>query len=511
MLQIKNLSISLIKDLRTIIEDFSFTLNGGDKAVIVGEEGNGKSTLLKLIYNPELVSGYAEFTGEIITQGTRFGYLAQDMASAEKSLAVCDYCASIPGFYDLTPRELNDIAYRLGLPNELFYADQLVGTLSGGERVKLQLVKILVEQPETLLLDEPSNDIDIETLEWLEGFIKALDIPVLYVSHDETLIERTANLIIHIELVRRKTMPRCTVARMTYRDYIASRFSRLEHQEQLARKEKSEYDAKLERFKKIQQKVEHGLNTISRGDPHGGQLLKKKMKAVKSLEKRIEHEREDMTQLPDVEDAIFVKFDGEVTVPNGKTILDYSLDELSIDDRILAKNIRLNVTGPEKLCIIGKNGAGKTTLLKRITEELMLRRDIKCGYMPQNVEELLDFSATPVEFLAKDGTKPEKTKVRSFLGSVKYTSDEMEHAISELSGGQRAKLMFLKLILDGCNVLILDEPTRNFSPMSNPVIRSVLKDYGGAIISISHDRKFMSEVCSKVYRLTENGLEQVIN
>jgi ATPase subunit of ABC transporter with duplicated ATPase domains len=509
MLQIKNLTVTLSKDLRTILDGFSFVLNNGDRAVIIGEEGNGKSTLLKLLVDPSLVSDYVEYTGEIITHGTRLGYLAQELGDSDKALTAEAYFAAVPGFYDRTPRELSEIAYRLGLPGDIFYSDQAVGTLSGGERVKLQLARLLIEQPEVLLLDEPSNDIDIETLGWLEKFINESTVPVLFVSHDETLIERTANVVIHLEQVRRKTLARHTVARMPYQEYITTRLGKLTHQEQLARKERSELDDKLERFRKIQQKVEHQQATISRGDPHGGRLLKKKMKAVKSLEHRIERESEDMTQLPDVEDAIFVKFGEDIELPNGKTVLDLTLDALTVGDRVLSRDIRLHVAGPEKLVIIGRNGAGKTTLLKIIAEQLLDRRDIKCGYMPQNYEETLDLTKTPVAFLSKVGDKAETTKIRSFLGSVKYTTDEMEHAASELSGGQKAKLMFLKMILDGCNVLLLDEPTRNFSPLSGPVIRDVLRSYQGAIISISHDRKYIGEVCDKVYELTENGLKLI--
>ena len=508
MLQIKNLSISLKKDLRTIVDGLSFVLDSGDKAVIIGEEGNGKSTILKLIFNPALTEDYAEYSGEIVARSSRFGYLSQDITAEDKKLTVFEYLSRLPLFYDASPRDLAAICSRLGLSGDFCYSDQTVGTLSGGERVKLQLTGILIEDPDILLLDEPSNDIDINTLEWLEGFISGCAIPVLFVSHDETLIENTANIVIHIEQLRRKTLPRCTVAKLPYRDYIQSRASKFSHQEQLARKEKSDLDAKMERYSRIQQKVEHQQNTITRADAHGGQLLKKKMKAVKSLEHRLEREADEMTQLPDVEDAIFMKFDSGVSFPNGKTVIDFELSELKTGERILSRDIRLTAVGPEKICIIGKNGIGKTTFLKMIANELLNRSDVKCGYMPQNYEELLDFERTPVDFLAKSDEKDERTKIRTFLGSVKYTPDEMEHTICELSGGQKAKLMFLKMILDDCNVLVLDEPTRNFSPMSNPVIRDILKSYGGAVISVSHDRKFISEVCEKVYILSEKGLER---
>ena len=142
----------------------------------------------------------------------------------------------------------------------------------------------------------------------------------------------------------------------------------------------------------------------------------------------------------------------------------------------------------------------------RIAGELLERQDVKAAYMPQNYEERLDDRLTPVEFLAPEGDKGMVTKARTFLGSVKYTPEEMAHPIAALSGGQKAKLLFIKMILDGCNVLVLDEPTRNFSPLSNPVIRRVLRCYGGAIISISHDRKYIGEVCDQVLRLTPEGI-----
>lgn len=506
MLQINHLTVTLKKDLRTILSDFSFTLNSGDKAVIIGEEGNGKSTLLKLIYDEYSVGEYAEFQGEIIKNDIKFGYLRQELPAEQKKLSVLEYCSKAPGFYDLSAKELSNIALELGLAAGIFYSDQTIGTLSGGERVKMQLAVILMSHPDVYLLDEPSHDIDIDTLRWLENFINFCGLPVLFVSHDETLIENTANIIIHIEQVRHKTLSKHTIEKMSYRQYMEERMHKLSHQEQAARSEQREYEQQQEKLQRIQAKVEHQQNVISRADPHGGRLLKKKMKAVKSMGRRFEKAHEYSTQMPDVEEAIMAKFGDEIPLLYGKTVVDFELDRLCIDSRILSKNITLKVIGAEKICIIGKNGVGKTTLLKAIHGNLSQRKDLIIAYMPQDYEDLLDFNATPVEFLSVKGNKEEITKIRTFLGSVKYTPDEMEHRISELSGGQKAKLLFLKMIFDECNVLILDEPTRNFSPISNPVIRGVLKSFRGAIISVSHDRKYISEVCDKVYELTDSGL-----
>ena len=219
-----------------------------------------------------------------------------------------------------------------------------------------------------------------------------------------------------------------------------------------------------------------------------------------------------MTQMPEQEEAIFFKLgDKNAYIPTGKTVIEYELSKLMTPEgeRILAEGIYLKIKGSEKICIIGANGAGKTTLLKKIAEELMNRNDIKAEYMPQNYEDLLELSVTPVDYLDKTGDKEERTRIRTYLGSLKYTPDEMEHPIRELSGGQKAKVLLLRMSLSGANVLILDEPTRNFSPLSGPVIRKMLREFPGAVISISHDRKYIEEVCDKIYQLNPNGLQLI--
>ena len=219
-----------------------------------------------------------------------------------------------------------------------------------------------------------------------------------------------------------------------------------------------------------------------------------------------------MTQMSEQEEAIFFKLgDKNAYIPTGKTVIEYELSKLMTPEgeRILAEGIYLKIKGSEKICIIGANGAGKTTLLKKIAEELMNRNDIKAEYMPQNYEDLLELSVTPVDYLDKTGDKEERTRIRTYLGSLKYTPDEMEHPIRELSGGQKAKVLLLRMSLSGANVLILDEPTRNFSPLSGPVIRKMLREFPGAVISISHDRKYIEEVCDKIYQLNPNGLQLI--
>lgn len=500
-LQIQHLTLTHKQDGRELLRDFSFVLNPGDRAALIGEEGDGKSTLLKWIADPALVESYAEYSGRIIKNGLRPGYLAQELTEKQKETPVFRLTAGADG------PGLSAAARRLRLSPGLLRSGRPAGTLSGGEKVKLQLALILAREPDFLLLDEPSNDLDLETLQWLETFLNTCGIPALYVSHDETLLENTANVIVHLEQLRRKTVPRCTVARMSYRPYVKERLRLFERQEQLAHKEKSEYEKQQERFRRLQSGVEYRQAHISRGDPHGGKMIKRKMKSVKSMGRRFERQQKAMTELPDSEDAILIQFGENTSIPGGKTVLDFRRDTLEAGGRVLARGVALHVTGPERIGIIGRNGAGKTTLLRQIAGELLPRPDVKAAYMPQDYSELLGGGETPVEFLSVSGEQKELTKIRTFLGSMKYTADEMMHGVRDLSGGQKAKLLLLKMILGGCNVLILDEPTRNFSPLSGPVVRSVLRSFGGAVISVSHDRKFLSEVCGKIYRLSETGLE----
>lgn len=516
MLQINNLKITHRKDLSVIVEDFNLVLNDGDKAVIIGEEGNGKSTLIKWIYDPQLIEGYTEAEGTRILGNERLGYLPQELPEEDKSKTVYEFFSEKDYFWDLTPKDLASYAKDFGVEQEFLYMDRMMNTLSGGEKIKAQLMRLLMAEPTVLLLDEPSNDIDIATLELIEKVINDRKWIVLYVSHDETLIEKTANKVVHMERIRKKTVAKYTVAKLPYRQYVEERLQQFEHQMQQAENERREKKIRDEKLRGILQSVEYAQATVSRQAPGVAGGLKRKMHALKSMEKRFEREDEDMTEIPEQEEAIFFKLGNKSSaVPNGKTVIEYSLPVLSVpkDDgeRVLAKDVFLRVRGPEKVCIVGANGAGKTTLLKKIADELLGRDDLCAEYMPQDYEEMLNLDISPVDFLDKSGEKEERTRIRTYLGSLKYTVDEMEHPIRELSGGQKAKVLLLKMSLSDANVLILDEPTRNFSPLSGPVIRRMLKGFPGAIISISHDRKYIDEVADTVYELTENGLCEFCN
>ena len=510
MLQIKGLNLTHKKDLRVILEDFNLVLNDGDKAVIIGEEGNGKSTLMKWIYNPALVEDYIEASGERILGKERLGYLPQELPEEEKGKTVYEFFSEEDQFWNQTPKDLAMLAGKFKMPGDIFYESKKMRNLSGGEKIKVQLMRLFMQDATVLLLDEPSNDIDITTLELLEKLIQEWKHIVLFISHDETLIEHIANMVIHLEQIKRKTKSRYTVEKCTYPDYVKNRLHRMERQEQKAMSDRREKELRDEKYQKVYQSVQSALGNCSRQAPAVAKNLKDKMHTVKSMGRRFEKADENMTEMPEQEEAIFFKLgDKSASIPAGKTVMEYHLPKLQTPDgeRTLSEKIDLKIRGSEKICIVGANGAGKTTLLKKIAEELRNRMDVHTEYMPQNYEEQLNLDLTPVEYLAPSGDKKEQTKVRTYLGSLKYTTDEMEHSIRELSGGQKAKVLLLKMSLSGANVLVLDEPTRNFSPLSGPVIRKMLREFPGAIISISHDRRYLEEVCDKVYVLSETGLK----
>ncbi len=499
MLEIKDLSIS-IND-RYLIKGLDLVLNKKDKLAIIGEEGNGKSTLLKVILGS---CSYAQFKGNIDNKGNRIGYLKQLLDDQENMKTGFDYLFdSVDDYYQKTTKMYKYLA-DFSLCDRLL--DQKLFTMSGGEKVKLSIMKLLLENDDILFLDEPTNDLDIETLKWLEEFINKCDKPIMYVSHDETLLANTANMILHLEQRKKKSDCSYTLLRIDYDSYVSQRLRKIDRQTQISRSEKRKFDLQKEKLNQIKQKVDYQLNTISRGDPHGAKLLKKKMKSIKSQEKRMDNV--ELTELPDVEESINFIFE-DVKIPESKVILSLDIKELKVQDRKLAEHIKIEVVGPTHVCIIGKNGVGKTTLMKFIYDRLKEREDIKLGYMPQDYNDDFYKYENVLDYLCPSKRKEDITKARMYLGNMRFTREEMQSKITDISNGSKAKLFLTKLVLDKCDVLLLDEPTRNVSPLSNPVIRKVLSEYKGVIISVSHDRKYIDEVINQLYQLTEKGLERI--
>ena len=492
MFEVNQLSIS-ISD-RYVVKSLSFVLQKNDKLAIIGEEGNGKSTLLKVLMG---ACDYADVTGHIHHNHLKIGYLEQFLNPNIENQTGRDLLYQC-NLYDMRYQYL----YTLGLDESIL--DQPLKVLSGGEKVKLEILKLLLDDCDIYFLDEPTNDLDIETLAWLEQFICRTEKPIIYVSHDETLLSHTANMILHLEQIKHKTECRHTLVRMDYDTYVQSRLHKIVKNTQIANNERREWTKKQQKLQQIMNKVEYQQNTISRKDPHGAKVLKKKMHSLKSQEAKLNHF--EFTEKPDVEEGISFAFIN-AKIPKSKVVLSLKLPELSISNKVLSKNVFLEVIGNEHICIIGKNGVGKSTLIKQIYDILRFRTDIKVGYMSQNYDDILGEYDKVLEYLVPNKQKEEITKARLYLGNMKFTREEMTAKIKDLSSGSKAKLILMKMVLMECNVLLLDEPTRNVSPLSNPIIRASLKQFEGTIISVSHDRKYLEEVINRIYLLDKTGLQ----
>lgn len=502
MLQIKNLKIFLKSDLRIIIDNFNFSLSVGDKVALIGEEGNGKSVLLKAIAAPELLAQSFDINGEIISNNEIIGYLPQilepDILALNNQVYLEQRLNSKWFDYNLYYKLLMEFK----LPENIL--ERQLSQLSGGEKIKFLLLVEMLKEPTILLLDEPSNDLDLNSIKFLKNFIVQSNIPIIFVSHDRGLLSEAANKIVHLEVILRRTKSKHTIASCGYNEYVKNRDDFIYNTTKKAKKEKAEFDKKEEKYRRIYTAVAHALQN-TKNDVEG-RLLKKKMHSVKSSGKRLEKEKANLLQAPDYEEAINIFFDNDIYVPNGKEIVDFQLDKLTIgDNKILAEDIHLKIVGPEKICIIGDNGVGKTTLLKKLLKHLK-NLNLKVGYMPQNYLEDISYNLTPIEYLSTEYTAQEHTIISTYLGSLSFTRYEMSRPIIQLSGGQKAKLYFAKMNLNKAEILVLDEPTRNLSPLSQQEVLEALKNYKGVIISVSHDQDYIDEVCHKVYELRRDGL-----
>lgn len=507
MLLIKKLTIQDLKN-HSMIEDFNYSLGNDDKVGIIGEEGNGKSTLLKAIKNQKSIEHYTVISGTIDTDFKHIAYFEQQIDAAWNESLIFEYLLKQTVDDSIEAEQYNELlAYeklcqKLFLAGDFIQRDQSIQTLSGGEKVKLQLLKLMHQPMDLLLLDEPTNDLDIETLEWLEQFLKGLSIPVMFISHDETLLERVATTILHLEQLNKKTKCKATVFKGNYREYRSQRSSGLAKEQQLAQKEKQEYIKKKIKLNDQRNAVHDALNDTVR-NPGLAAKLKRKMGNIKAQERRFE--TEGYAHVDSVEEAIAIYFE-KTTLPAQKIIVSYEQEELRIQDTLLVRDINLHVYGRDKVVITGRNGCGKSILLKAIYQQLSQRNDIRLCYMPQNYAELFAPSDTPITFLLTKGDQQDVTIARELLGRMKFTRDEMEHSVFALSEGQKAKLYLIRAIKVRCNVLLLDEPTRNLSPLTGPVIRDILQAFDGCILAVSHDRCLIDEVFTKRYEIVHQQL-----
>ena len=503
MFLVRNLNITETKTGRLIIDNFSCAFHKGMRVAFVGEEGSGKSSVVKALCDPKALT-YANVNYGVITDQALIGYVPQNR----------DYDGST---YNMFYEDVDHVFFKYDLFHELLSGfgvpestidNRLFMELSGGERAKLFLIKELVKNPDILFMDEPTNDLDLKSLGFLEQYCSNLSIPIVFVSHDTEFIENVANTIIHFEQVMRRSQPKTTLYPMGFTDFMETRYSRIEKQNALAVKEKEELEKAKLRYEQVHDRVQHELRTTSRQAPQAAKNLKDKMRSVKSQGKKLQKQEENLTKKVEFEEPIQFILNASKDVNKGKVLLDLHELYLKVGDRILASPLDLEIRGRDTLVVIGENGSGKSTLVKKIIQELD-KKNISYGYMPQDYESIMDLTKTPVELLCDVRDKEAVTQARTFLGSLNFSPEEMMRPLKGVSGGQKAKLFFAWMALNPSEILILDEPTRNISPLSMQELIKELKRFEGALLMVTHDRKLLYELPQKIYELTNQGLIDV--
>jgi ATPase subunit of ABC transporter with duplicated ATPase domains len=509
MFEINNLSIKQLFSGRILVDSLSLRIKEGDKVALIGEEGVGKSVLLRYLASGRLDPAF-EARGSF-TRSQRVGYLPQEVSEAFLAqdtisfLLKDDAEREIPlERYELTARFSSLLSF-VGFGMDSFDESKTLSSYSGGEKVKLSLVKLLLRDPEILMLDEPSNDLDLETMDFLSEFLQKERIPLIFVSHDERLLSSVSTAVIHLEQIHNRTENLTTFNGSNYSDYKTERSARLKRQDEVARKQRDQFDKKMGRYKEIYERVKYAQDQVVR-DPITGRLLKKKMHALKSEERRLNKEKESFEDIPDKDEAMNAFFSDEARLPASKVV--FALVDVPIFDssgHVLIKKASLSLVGPSHIAIIGRNGIGKSSFLRELYAKNRDRKDIKLAYMPQDYSEALDYQARAIDYLVPSLDKKEAGRVRSMMGALRFETDEMLSSIGSLSGGQKAKLLILKMIIDKANVLLLDEPTRNLSPLNCPEVFSLINSFKGAVVAVTHERAFLESSFKTIYRLSEHG------
>lgn len=502
MLIVKNLSIQNIQQNNLLVENLSFNLNENDKIAVIGAEGSGKSTLLKILYGEDVP--YITYTGEVIRPAI-ISFVEQNLDLNWGTYTVYSYLVN----------EINDfdVYSYLGIISKLFNSfglnfNQLehrdINTLSGGEKVKISFIKAIMVKPDLLLLDEPSNDLDFETLLILEDLLSETSIPILFISHDQRFLENLSNGVIHLQQVNKKTKPITRFSKVGYSEYKDNYNNQYQKDLMISTKQRSDYSAKMEKYRRIYSQVEHQQNQAVR-DPTLGRLLKKKIANLKSQEKRYEREKECFVDFPEREEPINLFFDTKTRINNDKMLLDLQLESMRLHNGVYTGPINLIIKGQEKKVIIGSNGIGKTTLIKLVEQEL-IKNNVNYAYISQNYSDVLDYDKKIVEFLLESQSKHGITTIRQILGSLGLRTSEMDYYIRDLSEGTKLKILLLIMISRDVDILLLDEPTRNISPLNQDELYNLFNSFEGAILAVSHDRAFIEETFSEIYELKKEGL-----
>jgi len=510
-----------------VLDGINLRIDEGDRIGVVGHNGAGKTTLLRTISNqdqdlgdiafaPGLRLAYltqirdieedATLEEELNRRGRQFQELEDEIASLEARMAE-------PSFYEgewedemVRYQELQSMMAKSGGTNVASHAQEILkaldlahhsldtklSTLSGGERAKVALARQLVglSQIEVFFLDEPTNHLDLATLDWLEEFLNTFEGALLIVSHDRYFLDRVCNNVLEIQDAHAKGYPGNYSSFLQQKElFLATLADRIDKTGKEVKRLKGAMMS-MKRANKYDKSISQKHHMLMRAESEFRWL-----KSLKPKERR------------------GLNFTLESTDKSSVEVLDFHNASLTFEglNRPILKNLEVSVARAQKIGIIGPNGAGKTTLLRLIDGELELdsgiidvRPGVQIGYFHQD-HRSLDFELTPIEQVRALKPRMDYGDIRALLGRFQFTREMVETKLSRLSGGERARVAMLKLLLEENNLLLLDEPTNHLDTDAKEALEEALQAYEGSIITVSHDRWFLDKICDTIWELPGDG------
>ncbi|CAM3530902.1 ABC transporter, ATP-binding protein [Flavobacterium saliperosum S13] len=508
----------------TLFSDVTFAINENDKIALMGKNGAGKSTLLKIVAgeNKPTRGGISAPSDAVIA------YLPQHLLTSddctvieEASKAFADvlnmkkeideineqltirtdyesdaYMKLIERVSELSEKyysieevnyeaEVEKVLKGLGFEREDF--TRSTSEFSGGWRMRIELAKILLKKPDLILLDEPTNHMDIESIQWLEDFLINSAKAVMVISHDKTFVDNITNRTIEV------TMGRIYDYKAVYSEYLELRKDRRIHQ-QKAYDEQQKFIAENQAF------IDRFRGTFSKTESVQSR--------VKMLEKIVPIEVDEVDT-----SALKLKFPPSPRSGQYPVVVD-GLSK-SYGDHVVFKDANLVIERGQKVAFVGKNGEGKSTMIKAIMKEidydggkLEVGHNVQIGYFAQNQASLLDGEMTIFETIDQIAVGDVRTKIKDLLGAFMFKGDDIQKKVKVLSGGEKTRLAMIKLLLEPVNVLILDEPTNHLDMKTKDIIKDALKDFDGTLILVSHDRDFLDGLAEKVFEFGHKRVKE---
>lgn len=521
-LSVRNLTMTFVE--RNLFTDVSFDIESNDKVGFIGANGVGKTTLFRIL-NGEISPAAGTIAFE---KNTKVGYMEQHACNNPRIdvyselLSVFDYLkdieqeiSDVTNAIDNKSGNLNELVEKqthliesyenlggltyksrtrsalLGLGFSEADFEMPVGNLSGGQRSKLCLAKLLLSRSNMLLLDEPTNHLDIGSVNWLEGFLRDFKGSMIIISHDRYFLDSVTNKT--IELEHCKTM----CYKGSYSEFVKKKEA---YNESL----KNKYENDLKEIKRIEGIVEQQKRWGRERNFITAESKKKEADRIKAQLVAPESELETM----------HMHF--EPKCESGNDVLMCRGLEKSFDEKHLFKNVDIHIRKGERVFILGGNGCGKTTLFRILMGKCPQDRgeydygaNVMVGYFDQ-MQQNLDLSKTAIDEVWDTFPNMTQTEVRSAMASFLFKGDEVFKPLSKMSGGERARISLLKLMLKGSNFLLLDEPTNHLDASSREELEKTLREYGGTLLIISHDRYFINKLADRVLVLSENGVKEYL-